>query len=194
MRCLGHVLSYNCSIAGDLRDMGAKLWGALFANLQPALLKSPLPVRLRFMQQCLRPIGKFKWTRWPYHTAYAARLDGIQSYMVSKMLDMKPARGEASADFFLRRRRESSRIARNSGKWSRDWAKSNRDWQAHIERNHDPGTWSKPLCDWKGHSWLAGRRVASSKADARSRTESRARSGRPCQRWADGVAAAITRL
>ena len=188
MRCLGQRLASTCTIAADFEETSAKLWGSFYANLQPSLLNSPLACRLQFLKTCVRPVASFRWSRWPFQPTYAKKLDGIQNHMTARLLQVKQRPGEDFDIYFSRRRRLCAEISGEHGKWSTSWAQSCLAWEAHVRRGNDPNSWSKPIYEWHGSSWIHAQRVRHARGGATNRTGARSGPGRPATRYYEGVA------
>jgi len=77
MKCLGHVLASSGAIASDWADTINQMWRSYFANLQPAIMKAPARTRIGLVNRCTRPVGAFRWSRWPFQRTYAHRLDRV---------------------------------------------------------------------------------------------------------------------
>ena len=124
MRCLGHILSSNGTIANDFDDTVRKMWGCFYGNLQPGLRKASPQARMRFLNSCVRSVASFRWSRWPFQSSYADRLNGVHSQMVSQLFPVEKLSHEDALSFFLRRARVCRNIAAASGRWSERWQAS----------------------------------------------------------------------
>ena len=164
------------------------MWGSFYANLQPGLLAAHLDARMRFLSGCVRPIGRFKWSRWPYQGSYAKRLDGIQVAMISRLVLCPPDAQEAPLAYFGRRARYCGRLADASGRWSMQWRRQTIEWDAHIRRAHDPLVLSHTIIDWKSEAYLLSLRANFPSGGSLSRTITRTGPGRPATRWFEGHA------
>ena len=165
---------------------------SFFANLDLGLRKASPTAKMRFLSACILPIARARWSRWPYQATYADRLDRMQRKMLSCLFGIRPREDEPIDAFQERRRQESSAMARGMGLWSSEWARSVCNWASHVDRDHDPFTWSKPLLGWRDSNWLFLRRLMNS-AINESRTRTRAGRGKIHRRWADGLDIAKTR-
>ena len=138
------------------------------------------------MTKCVRPIGAFRWARWPYQSSYAQRLDRVQRKMIGHLVHVKPGPGETAEEFHNRRQLICTKLATATGRWSKDWAKSIGSWQQHMVRAHDSGAWSQPLLGWHDESWLQSQRVAHNRGQSLQATGTRALQGGPPTRWPKG--------
>ena len=168
------------------------MWGANYGNLSAGLKASSWNAKMKFLGACIKPIAGFRWSRWPYQESAAAKLDGVQTAMISKLLNLRPLPGEQHLTFFRRRSRVCRGRAESAGRWSENWRKHVVTWQLHLERGHDGGGWAHKLMPWRGEHWLAQRRVEASRGGL-SLTGTRSQSGRPAVRWHGGIKAARTR-
>ena len=184
---MGHRLSSNGSIALDFQDTCARMWGGFFKNLRPSLLMSPPKHRCHYLQSCVRPVGAFRWSRWPFQSSYAARLDGMQNHMLARLLQTNRLPGEDTDCYFRRRRAICRRLSAKIGRWSDSWARAVCTWVGHVQRGHDPGSWTAPLYSWHAAEWLQLQRVASWPGSSSSRLGTRAGPGRPATRYFEGA-------
>ena len=190
MRCLGHFLTDSGSIAIDFHNAVGKMWGSFYANQHPALKKASLKGKQKFLTGCIRPVAAFRWTRWPFQSTYASRLDSVQTNMVGRLIDVTPNAQEDAQCYFRRRRHICRQIATSWGPWSSQWKRHVVTWGQHIERAHDSCLWSHKLIGWRGEGWLHERCVENSQDGALNRTATRLVAGRPATRWHEGFAAA----
>ena len=123
---------------------------------------------------------------------YAASLDRIQRRMISALMQIKPAPHEGLDAFVKRRHIISGKVATKSGRWSHMWAQSIGKWNDHVQRKHDPKTWSAPLLEWHGPEWLQLQRLIASSSTQESRTNTRVYRGKVHRRWSEGLSKAVT--
>ena len=188
MRCLGHILTSNSAIAEDWHDAVKKVWAAYFSNMHRGFFDASLRARLDFLNNSMRPVLRFRWSRWPYQTSYASRLDSLQRHLIAKSIVFRPQPGEDVDTYFRRRTLHCSRIAAGMGLWSTEWKTSLRLWRNHIERAHDPGHWSGHILHWHSVDWLQSQRVQHSSGGFLGRTRTRISRGTPAKRWMDSFA------
>ena len=127
----------------------------------------------------------------PFQTTYAAKLDGVQDHMLARLLQVRRLPGEDVDRYYCRRRQLCRQLAAQTGKWSTEWAQASCLWGSHVQRGHDPGSWSTPIYQWHGRDWLQAQRLRASRA---GRLGTRSISGRPAVRWFEGLEAAKQRL
>ena len=171
MPCLGFVLQDTGAITDDFEDALQKAWGAFFANYGPGLLKCSLWRRMLFLQSNVLSVFKYKFSRWPWSKTIAGKLDACQTHMIA-LLNPLPRRTGEDQDYFNRRILAAGRLATSSGRWSHHWASALCSWEAHVNRAHDPKSWSKAVYSYRGASWLQQRRAAFSSGQT-SRTNTR---------------------
>ena len=186
MRCLGHNLTNNGSIQPDWEDVSAKMWRAFWANLCPGMWRSKLASRTRLLDVCVRSVGSFRWTRWPFQRDTAHKLDHLQHHMLAILSKIPPTTGETVENYFERRRASARQLAQQQGNWSTHWARSVLSWHGHLQRAHDTGTWAPHLIRYRDLQWLEEKR----KTHKGSGTGTRAYAGKPCARWLEGIVAA----
>ena len=76
--------------------------------------------------------------------------------------------------------------ASQTGRWSDSWRSALVLWNGHVQRAHDPGSWSGPVAEWHDLYWLLEQRVANSSQGSFASTRTRAVRGPPSKRWAEG--------
>ena len=166
------------------------MWASFYANLQPGLKNASTKAKRNFLNGCIRPIASFRWSRWPFQTTYANKLDGLQVNMAARLFDIKPRTQEDLLSFYERRGQHSRQMIDAWGRWSLQWRNHVKSWNDHVMRAHDTGAWSHKLLDWHGEAWLQERRVEASHGGMMSRTGTRAQAGRPATRWFEGLVSA----
>ena len=167
----------------------AAMMRAFYGNVSAGLKRASKPTKQRFLSSCILPIARSRWARWTYLPSYAARLNAFQRKLISVLFGIVPHSDEPYDAFCERRHNSSSAIARDMGLWSHAWANSVVNWSEHVQREHDPMTWSKHLLEWRGPEWLDLQRLLFSRP-GHSRTHTRCIAGAPATRWLDGVASA----
>lgn len=189
MRCLGHFLDDDGGISSCFHGSVRAMWRSFFGNLSSGLLASHPNTKLRFLNSCISAIPSFRWACWPYQDTYAATLDSVQRHMIAVLMQVRP-RSEASFEAFAQRRHiYCGKIASKHGRWSRQWARSICSWKDHVDRRHDPGSWSSPVLEWHGTDWITQRRLLAS-SGLESRTGTRASRGKVHQRWEESLSKA----
>ena len=191
MRCLGHILSSTGSIDVDFDDTVRKMWGCFYGNMGPGLRNASPFAKLRFLKSCVQAVASFRWSRWPYQSSYASRLDGVQTSMISQLFPFQKRSHEDALGFFLRRARLSGRIAAKTGRWSTAWRKHTLTWHEHVKRAHDVNAWSHKIYSWKAKAWLQEQRFKNAQGGVSGRTRTRGQKGRPASRWFEGHAQAL---
>ena len=186
MRVLGHQLDDDGGTSSCSRGAIASMKRAFYGNLTPGLRRSGKAAKLRFLDSSVRSIARFRWPRWPFTRELADKLDACQRKFLYALFPVQPRLDEQIDEFFARRHRAASRLASASGRWSTIWLGDLRKWHAHVQRKHDPHTWSHHLLDWKGHQWLTLQRLWNS-ARGESRTGTRVSRGKPRRRWEEGL-------
>ena len=182
MRCLGHYLDDDAGISSCFQKSTSAMWRGFFGNLSAGLLASSEQTKLRFLNSCIASIPAFRWARWPYQASYADRLDRLQRHMIGTLMQCKPKANESFEDFSRRRHIFCGKLASKHGRWSQQWAQSLRNWSAHVDSQHDPGSWSCPIVNWHDEIWLASRRFWRSSL-GESRTQTRRYRGKVHKRW-----------
>ena len=168
------------------------MWRSFFGNMSRGLGGATQKAKMRFLRTSISPIAGFRWSRWPFQDTYAASLDRIQRRMISALMQIKPAPHEGLDDFVKRRHIISGKVATKSGRWSHMWAQSIGKWNDHVQRKHDPTTWSAPLLEWHGPEWLQLQRLIASSSTQESRTNTRAYRGKVHRRWSEGLSKSVT--
>ena len=143
-------------------------------------------MKLRFLNTCVCTVARFRWSRWPYTKVLADRLDSIQRRCIYSLFPLRRLPHEELTDFFSRRHRTAARNLGPTGKWSRLWESDLINCKAHVDRKHDPDSWSPHLLSWMGHHWLSLRRLWHS-AFGESRTNTRIFRGHVHRRWEEGL-------
>ena len=146
--------------------------------------------KMRFLNSSVSSIAAFRWARWPYQETYKSALDSSHRHMISILMGWRPALHENFDQFVLRRRAQANCLALRHGTWSKRWALSLQSWKAHIDRNHDPSTWSSTLLNFHDHNWLQERRLLASSGNE-SRTNTRACRMKIHRRWHEGLRACL---
>ena len=127
-----------------------------------------------------------------FQRSYTQRLDRLQRKLLAIVFSIRPQHGESWDDYALRRRMESSALARKSVVWSREWAKAVCSWSDHLQRGQDAQAWTPTILGWRDGNWLALQRLTSS-SGTESRLRSRIVRGRPLPRWEESIALARAR-
>jgi len=190
MRCLGHWLEDDAGISSCFQNCARNMWRGFFGNLSAGLLASPEHTKLRFLNSCTSSIPSFRWARWPYQDSYAARLDSQQRHMIAVLMQMRPRPAEPFEVFAHRRHISCGKLASKHGKWSQHWAQSLRKWNFHVARRHDLHSWSGPILDWHGESWITRQRLLASSGHE-SRTRTRIGRGKVHRRWEESLSKAV---
>ena len=146
------------------------VWGCWHANAQPGFFQAPLHSRLRFLESCIKPMLKFRWTRWPWSENLGRRLDQLQRHLIGNCLQLRPLSHESADGFRCRRSSATARLQVASSVWSDDFAESTRLWHAHVERRHDPNHWSGHIYEWHAEDWLNEQRLIHSSRNEHART------------------------
>jgi hypothetical protein len=187
MKSLGHHLDENGGIKSCFSQTIGAMWRSFFGNYGKGLRKCTKVAKMRFLRSSISPIASFRWARWPYQVTYASKLDTVQRQMIGMMMGIRPRPHEDAQDFTRRRRLTTGHVASRHGRWSAAWRDSLMSWHAHVTRNHDTKAWSLPLLEWHSDDWLDEQRLLSSSGPTESRTDTRARSGKPHKRWSEGL-------
>ena len=186
LKCLGHNIDDDGGIRSCFQTSTAAMTKSFYANLTAGLLRAPAAAKYQFLNTCVRTVGSFRWSRWPYAKTYAAKLDRLQRTFLTSLMQIKRRSGESHDAFTQRRHLLGGRLATACGRWSAAWAASVVSWDAHVRRAHDPGAWSHVLLGLQADSWLTWHRFwHSSRGESRTRT--RVYHGRVQQRWSAGV-------
>ena len=183
MRCLGHHISNNGSIAADFHSTTTAMWNALYANLHAGLSTAPLSAKVRFLESCVRSSGSYHWSRWPFQPTYAKRIDSLQTHMIAVLENHQPRDHEDTDDFFRRRSLSAGRVAARVGRWSHRWANSIVSWSQHLIRQHDLHAFSSRIYKYRGSAWLELQRQSFNYF----RTGTRVTHEKVCARWQDTV-------
>ena len=186
MRVLGHHLDDDGGVGTCSKNALAAMGKAFYANFTFGLQRSSRAAKLRFLRTCLCSIARFRWSRWPFTTGLAKKLDAFQRRFLYRLFPTHRHHDEPIDEFFARRHRLAAREAQRSGKWSLIWCQDLQNWHAHVERRHDLNSWSPHLLHWQGQHWLRIQRLWSS-ARGESRTNTRVARGPPHRRWQDGL-------
>ena len=183
MRCLGHHLSADSSIALGFRNTSNNVWAGYWRNAHEGLRQASFQAQAKFFNTSLRSVAGFRWSRWPWQRSYADRLDRLQRRLIACIRPVRPHPGENATHYFRRRNLTCNRVAERFGKWSQLWA------QDVLKcRGNDPGSWALPLRTWHGRSWLQARRFENSQGGQWNRLCTRALRGHPAKRWHEGCA------
>ena len=165
------------------------LWRAFWANCKLLCCRrASLESRLKAWDCISSGILEYRCTRWPPTKTAFKLIDGVQSKIVSKMVDLRPNSGEDAATFCLRRgRATATAIKKHSRTWSLRWATRVQSWLEHTNRH--PETPSGQLLRCQDGLWLMERRRASAHRSSQytlfsGLTGTRAGAGRPV-RWLD---------
>ena len=186
MKTLGHWLSNDGGYRKCCQETMAAMVRSFYGNIDTGIRKAGKRVKQRFLAACVLPIAQARWARWPFLTTTASKLDGLQRKMLASLFNVSPSSSEPYEDFCQRRHAETAALAREMGLWSRQWAKSIVNWADHVDREHDPFTWSKDALEWRDSFWLQMQRFLHSGSSG-SRTRTRCSRGTPAKRWQDGV-------
>ena len=187
MKLSGHIIASNGSIMPDVVDAIASMWACFYAHLSPGLRSASFTAKMRFLQNCVRPLAAWKWSQWPFTTTAAQKLDQCQTHMIA-ILNPVPSRpDEPPLEYFARRSRSCGRIAKKVGKWSLQWAQSLPRWKGHYERDHANCHWNTAIAAWHDRNWLATRRLNHTGANATTRTRTRSTTGRVLARWHESL-------
>ena len=189
-KCLGQLLTHNCSISEDFNDAKKKMWASFWASFGPSMKRCSRHTKLRFLESSIKSLGRFRWSRWPYQRTYGKLLDHTQSHMLSLLFPTESIPGEAPCDYFRRRSLHAGRLAASCGRWSHSWADSVKTWHAHVMR--DNRSWSKAIYEFHDSNWLMEQRSAWSYASNRHRTQTRAVRGCPAKRYDEGLEEALS--
>ena len=91
-------------------DAVEKVWGAWFGNVTEGLFWAPVAQRLRFINNCLRPMMSYKWSKWPRSENTAKRVDQLHRHLVATSLRLPMLPGENAEAYHLRKHRASARL------------------------------------------------------------------------------------
>ena len=161
-------------------------------DYKPSLRNSSSRTKLHFLEACVKRVGSFRWSRWPYQKTQAKLLDQIQTHMLAILFPTAAAPGEIPNDYFRRRSLNAGRLAASQGRWGATWAAQVRSWHDHVTRGHDAGTWAKHIYKFHDSNWLTAQRLCSCRGLETSRTNTRRAHGRASRRYQEGYEEART--
>ena len=138
-----------------------------------AALDLPWESKRALLSRATLPVFAYRAARWPPSTAVISYVDRFQRRIIASCLAVQPRPDEPAVDYFRRRNATISAHLPPACRWSRVWCGKVVAWDDHINRGHDPMSWSRDLL----HA-------------AAPRGVSRAHAGRPTTRWQEGVATA----
>ena len=182
MRVLGHFIDEDGGVSTCLSKALVAMHRSFYGNLTPGLKQSSKAAKFRFLTQSISTIARFRWSRWPYSSTTANKLDSCQRRFLIHLFDINPGRCATVGDFYLRRHQAAERLAATMGKWSAHWVADLRSWASHVQRGHDGQNWSSPILAWRDAEWMQQRRFSQSAA-GESRTNTRAIRGGVRKRW-----------
>ena len=181
--CLGHLISNNGSIKADWEATTQKVIGAFWANAaHKSLRQTPLKERLRLVSRCCVPLIDFRNTRWPPTRSQCKREDALQRQLIAILQRTQPRAGEEAGEFFARRKRLATEVAKRSGTWSSRHIKRCLEWREHLMRTRNQASWPAILLRHEDAEWLAIMRSIQ-----RQGTGTRVRAGAPHARWEEAV-------
>ena len=185
MKVLGHCLQNDGGIDACFDATVQSMWRAFYGNcVGVKTSRMSVKSRLALVSRTVTPILRYKWTRWPFTCCRAQRLDAIHRHMFGVMLRLERKRDE-SIDVYVRRRgRETGRLQKLHGSWSRQWAFGVVGWSEHLERERNSLTWAAMLSKLRTPTELAERRAQ------RGRPSTRSCSGYIRRRWHESIATA----
>ena len=140
MTCLCDIISSTGWMNGDFIDAVGTVWGAWYANVTEGLFTAAVPLRLRFINACLRPMMSYKWSKGPWTDNMAKRSDQLHRHLIATALWIPALPGETAAAYYLRRHCATRLLTDKKRGWSNEWAISLRRWHDHFVRRSDSKT------------------------------------------------------
>ena len=135
-------------------------WGAFFRNCTARRgSRFSAESKIRLIARAVEPVLRFRWARWPFQVALAARLDRLQSAIYAAIQRKPRESWESPQKFAQERRKKAKKAARHIGLWSHSWAKRVLDWNQHISNdgeNSTPGYFSDGSCRFSHHRRACG--------------------------------------
>ena len=195
IRCLGCILQRNGRSDRCVLDALHRAYRAVTLNCGNGLHRAGRSAKFRFMNSCVRSVGRWKWASWTYIQKTADLLDNFQKHLCSILWRVIPESGESHFSYMDRLHRNSKLVAQDAGLWSESWACDVVEWWKHTDRNHCEG-WTKAISGWNTQTWLQQQRdfwankypAALGPQAHRTRTNTRVLRGTPSMRWSDGAA------
>ncbi|CAK0900901.1 unnamed protein product [Prorocentrum cordatum] len=92
LKCLGHRIDDDGGLRTCFQKSAAAMAKSFYANLTAGLLRAPISAKYRVMNTCVRSVGSFCWSRWPYVKTYAAKLDRLQRTFFTSLMQVKRKR------------------------------------------------------------------------------------------------------
>ena len=174
MACLGHELASNGSVVPCWHNARKAMLTSHYKNSgNVAALDLPWERKMTLLSRATLPVFAYRAARWPPSAAVISYVDRFERRKVASCLATPPRPDEPLIDFYRRRNATVTANLPASKKWSRVWCRKVVEWDDHLNRGHDPMSWSRDLLQ-----------------AAAPRDVHRAHAGRPTTRWREGVAAA----
>ena len=135
-------------------------------------LDVPMRQKVILLNRATLPVLAYRAARWPPSTSVISTVDRFQRRLLASCLATQPLPAEPPLEFFKRRNAIVTANLPTRLKRSQSWCHKSIKWDEHIARRHGM-TWSADLL-----------------ACPKPLKVSRAHSGRPTTRWAEGVTTA----
>lgn len=194
---LGHTITSTGSIRPSWLKCRAQMWASFYANFgAPTIKKASVPHKMKCIERVVRPLLSYRSSIWAPQKQIANELDPTHRKMISIACPTRRAAGEDPEQHARRKGRYASKLAKETGLWSKHWFNRAVAWDEHVHRNRSGCKWNRSLLDFHDASWLQEQRsVFAAVAPTRSnpwtifsgRSCTRAAAGRVQPRWQEAV-------
>ena len=146
--------------------------------------KFGVSIRLARIKRLIFPVVSYRFVRWPFSKARAARLDKAQREMIAIVISIRKHEGETPQAFVHRRNAAVRSFIPISERWSTIWARRLLSWQQHILRNTMSACWVANIWHVMTPEFLERRR----RDDRSGRPNVRCVPGWGALRWTESIA------
>ena len=194
---LGHHISNTGAIRPSWDVCRGTMWRAFFRSFADRTGKKiPTEQKVKALQRSVRPVFSYKCSLWPPQVTIAKEIDGVQRKMLSLSSPVPWKPDETAEEHARRQTRQSSRLASQSGLWSKHWIDRALAWDEHVRRNHVGWEWNNKLLNFHNATWLCELRSQYVPSQSQrvspwtilaGRTGTRAMAGKVQPRWEESI-------